>query len=108
MKKDNLMAGNFAVKKEESVYHWPVLTLGLSFLFVLLQSTPAVQSGTSGVVLGVVKHPESSAPMAGAHVLLLPPKYTEQWSRQVQTRMDNYWEMFKPEFYANKQRVVEF
>jgi hypothetical protein len=71
-------------------------------MFALLQTTH------TGTVVGVVKLPESGKPVQSARVALLPPKYTEVWNKQVQTRLDNYWELYKPDFAANKQRFLEF
>jgi hypothetical protein len=61
-----------------------------------------------GTVVGVVKLPDSDKPVPAARVILMPPKYTEIWNRQMQTRLDNYWEIFKPEFAVNKQSFLEF
>jgi len=68
----------------------------------LLQAVP------SGTIIGEVKAPEKGSLSQPVRIVLLPPKYTELWNRQVQTRIDNYWEIFKPEFIANKERFVEF
>lgn len=56
----------------------------------------------------MVNIPGTGKPAASARVALLPPKYTETWNNQAQTRLDNYWELFKPEFAANKNRFAEF
>src|SRR6185503_2783329 len=40
-------------------------------------------------------------------VALLPPKYIEVWNKQVQQRLDNYWEIFKPELAVNRERFSE-
>jgi hypothetical protein len=61
----------------------------------------------TGAVVGLVKLPNSSKPAPGAHVILLPPKYTEMWTRQVQQRLDNYWEMFKPELAVKKEHITD-
>ena len=74
-------------------------------LSILLGLLPAAQTGT---VVGVVKLPGSAKPAEAARVVLLSPKYTEIWNKQVQTRIDNYWETFKPEFAANKERYLDF
>jgi hypothetical protein len=74
-----------------------VLTILLSFL--------PPQTGT---VVGTVKLPDTGKSFASARVVLLPPKYTEVWNKQVQQRLDNYWELYKPEFAANKQQFAEF
>jgi len=79
-----------------------VFAIGLSILFCLLQATHA------GTVVGVVKLPDTSRPAQAARVALLPPKYTEVWNKQMQTRLDNYWELYKPEFAANKEHFTDF
>lgn len=57
--------------------------------------------------MGTVRLPNGAGPAGPARVVLLPPKYTEIWNKQVQQRLDNYWEMFKPEIYANKAQFAE-
>lgn len=79
-----------------------MLAIPLSILLGILQ---AAQTGT---VVGVVKLPGSDRPLQGAHIVLLPPKYTEVWNKQVQQRLDNYWEIYKPEFAAHKERFLDF
>ena len=72
---------------------------------VLLGFVPAAHTGT---IVGIVKAPDSSRPIQGAEVALLPQKYVEVWDKQVQTHLDNYWEIFKPEFIAKKESFVDF
>jgi hypothetical protein len=60
-------------------------------------------SGT-GTVIGLVKLP-SGKPSLGARVVLVPPKYIEVWNKEVQQRLDNYWEIYKPDLLANKDNV---
>jgi hypothetical protein len=79
-----------------------VLVIGLSFVLAIIEATH------TGTVVGIVKLPNSTKAVSSARVVLLPPKYTELWNKQVQTRLDNYWEIFKPEFATNKQRFMEF
>jgi len=79
-----------------------VLATCLSILLFLLQATH------TGTIVGVVKPPDALKPAQAARVALLPPKYTEVWNKQMQTRLDNYWEMFKPEFAANKEHFTDF
>ena len=78
-----------------------MFVIGLSILLSLFQVTH------TGTIVGVVKSPDTLKP-AQARVALLPPKYTELWNKQMQTRLDNYWEMFKPEFAANKEHFADF
>jgi hypothetical protein len=77
----------------------------LSLFSILLAFLQTPQTGT---VVGVVKLPDNGASIEGARIALLSPKYTEVWNKQVQTRLDNYWEIFKPDFAAKKERFVEF
>ena len=72
-----------------------MLTVALGILIALLQST---QTGT---VIGLVKAPTT-------RVVLLTPKYTELWNKQNQQRLDNYWELFKPDFAAHKEHFTDF
>lgn len=66
------------------------------------------QTPVAGTVIGIVKHPTNGRTVDGARVVLLPPKYTELWDRQVQSRLDNYWELFKPEFAVRKEGFLEY
>src|SRR5262249_14680984 len=81
---------------------WPVLTRALGILLIFLQ-TP--QTGT---IIGIVKGHEASRPAQSVRVVLLTPKYTEVWNRQNQQRLDNYWELFKPDFAAHKDRFTDY
>jgi hypothetical protein len=58
-------------------------------------------------VAGLIKLPHQSAPSQAAHIILLPPKYTEMWNKQVQQRLDNYWEIFKPELAVHKEHIED-
>ena len=62
------------------------------------------QVAETGTVLGLVKLPNGT-PAKAAHVVMVPPKYTELWNREVQQRLDNYWEVYKPDLLANKALV---
>lgn len=76
--------------------------IALTILLSLIQATQ------TGIVVGIVKIPGTSSPAQAARTALLPGKYTEIWNKQVQTRLDNYWELFKPEFAANKNHFLDF
>jgi hypothetical protein len=65
------------------------------------------QSPQTGTVAGLVKLPNGSRPTQPARVILLPPKYTEMWNKQVQQRLDNYWEVFKPELAVNREHITD-
>jgi hypothetical protein len=64
------------------------------------------QTPQTGTVAGLIKLPAGSKP-AAAHVILLPPKYTEVWNKQVQQKLDNYWEVFKPELAVHKEHITD-
>ena len=66
------------------------------------------QVSETGTLIGTVKLPNGDKPSQAARVVLLPPKYTEVWNKQVQQRLDNYWETFKPEFAANKEHFADY
>ena len=66
-----------------------------------------VQISETGTIIGLVKLPDGK-PGQAARVVVLPPKYTEVWNKQVQQRLDNYWETYKPEFAANKDHFANF
>jgi hypothetical protein len=66
-----------------------------------------LQAAQTGTVIGMVKASNNAAPVS-ARAVLLPDKYTEIWNRQVQTRLDNYWEIYKPEFIKDKEHFLSF
>jgi hypothetical protein len=78
-----------------------MFTIALSIVLFL-------QAAPTGTVTGIVKPPEGARTVQAARVVLLPPKYTEVWNKQVQQRLDNYWELFKPEFAVNKEHFTDF
>jgi hypothetical protein len=78
------------------------------FVLVLSLFLGFVQTAKTGTIVGSVKPPERSRANQPVRVALLPPKYTELWNKQVQQRLDNYWERFKPEFAVNKEHFAEF
>ena len=65
------------------------------------------QGPQTGTVIGVVKPPNAKS-VETTRVALLSPQYTELWNKQVQTRIDNYWEIFKPDFVANKEHFLDY
>jgi len=64
------------------------------------------QAAETGTVIGLVKLP-GNKPAQSVRVLLLPPKYTEVWNRQVQQQIDNYWEIYKPQLAVHKERIAD-
>ena len=93
-----------SVKSVESVagsYNMNVmLAVALSILIGFFQVSE------TGTVIGLVKLP-SGKPRPGARVVLVPPKYIELWNKEVQQRVDNYWEIYKPDLLANKDHVPQ-
>jgi len=65
------------------------------------------QTSQTGTVVGLIKLPNGSKPTTAARVMLLPPKYTEVWNKQVQQRLDNYWEIYKPELAVHKEHITD-
>src|SRR5579862_1849442 len=63
------------------------------------------QVAETGTVIGLVKLPSGKTGQ-NARVLLLPAQYTEVWNKEVQQRLDNYWEIYKPDLLANKDHVA--
>jgi hypothetical protein len=57
------------------------------------------QVADTGIIIGLAK------PAQNARVVLVPPKYTEMWNKEVQQRLDNYWEIYKPDLLTNKDNV---
>jgi hypothetical protein len=76
----------------------------LSLALVILAGI--FQTAETGTVLGLVKLPNGK-PGQAARVVLLPPKYTEVWNRQVQQRIDNYWEIYKPELALKREHITD-
>jgi hypothetical protein len=66
-----------------------------------------IQAAQTGTVTGMVKLPNGSTPTQTAQAALLPPKYADIWNKQLQQRLDNYWEIYKPELLVNKEHVTE-
>ncbi len=77
-----------------------MVAIVLSILFGVLQVSE------TGTIIGLVKLP-GGKPSQAARVVLLPPKYTEVWNRQVQQRLDNYWEVFKPQLAVKKENITD-
>jgi hypothetical protein len=77
-----------------------MLAVALSILVGFLQVSE------TGTVIGLVKLP-SGKPSQNARVVLVPPKYMEVWNKEVQQRLDNYWEIYKPDLLANKDHVPQ-
>jgi hypothetical protein len=75
-----------------------MLAVSLSILIGFLQVSE------TGTVVGLVKLPNGKFGQS-ARVVLVPSKYIEVWNKEVQQRLDNYWEIYKPELLANKDNV---
>ena len=66
-----------------------------------------LQTSQTGTIVGLIKLTNGSKPATVTHVMLLPPKYTEVWNKQVQQRLDNYWEIYKPELAVHKEHITD-
>ena len=80
-----------------------MLTIALSILLGLFQTAVP----PTGTVVGIVKLPDAANKPQAARVALLPSKYIEIWNKQVQQRLDNYWEIFKPDLAVNRERFAD-
>ena len=78
------------------------------FLLALVLAAQAPSTANRvGVVAGKVI-PPGNRPVFGVQIILLPPDYVERWNSEVQQRLDNYWEEFKPQFIRRKELFTEF
>ena len=59
------------------------------------------QVAETGIIIGLAK------PAQNARVVLVPPKYTEMWNKEVQQRLDNYWEVYKPELAVKREHIAD-
>jgi hypothetical protein len=75
----------------------------MALTLVVPQAAPA----HTGTVAGKITTAEGSKLAKPAQVILLSPDYVEQWNTDVQERMDNYWERFKPTFIQQKEMYRE-
>jgi hypothetical protein len=67
-------------------------------LAVLLQST---------TISGSLLAPIGMAPPASAEIVLLPDPYAQMFIAEAQQLIDDYWQMYKPEFAADKQLFLK-
>jgi hypothetical protein len=81
---------------------WTPVLLGL----VLAVQTPAA-AGQTGAIAGRIPLPDGLTLAKPAQVVVLPPEYTEMWNTDVQERLDNYCEDFKPAFIQQKEYFLE-
>jgi hypothetical protein len=81
---------------------WTAFLAGL----VLAAQTAAAPNPT-GTIAGRVVSPQGTRLSRPAQILLLPPEYTETWNTDVQVRLDNYWEDYKPTFIQQKEMFYE-
>jgi len=84
---------------------WTSILLG----FMLAAQAPAAptQTVTTGTIGGRVTTPAGVTLNQPIQVVLLPPEYAEVWNTDVQERLDNYWEQYKPTFIQQKELFLE-
>jgi hypothetical protein len=68
-------------------------------LALLLQST---------TITGVLEPPIGMSPPPTARVVLLPLEYAKVFNAQVQMKLDDHWEDFKPVFVREKELFIQF
>src|SRR5438093_3150728 len=84
-----------------------IIPLGIMLGLTLSIFLALLQAPQTGAIVGVVKLPNADKAAPAARVALLPAKYTEAWNKQVQQRIDNYWEIYKPEIIARKELIFQ-
>ena len=75
-------------------------------LAVLLTAQTPSATNHVGLIAGKLVVP-TQRPISKAQVILLSPDYTERWNTDVQQRLDNYWERFRPTFIQQKELFAE-
>ena len=78
----------------------------LLLLAVSMQNpTPAVPE--LGIIAGVIAPSTEEQPPESVRVVLLSPQYPNLWVSDVQKRLDQYWERYKPAFAQRKEFFFE-
>ena len=76
-------------------------------ILVLTLAAQAAAPAKSGTIAGKIAPAEGLKLSRRAQVVLLSPEYIEMWNTDVQERMDNYWERYKPTFIQQKELYRE-
>ena len=70
-------------------------------------ATEPQKTAETGIIAGRVAPPPEQRISGPVQVILLPPRYTNLWNSDVQKRLDNYWERYKPAFATQKEYFFE-
>ena len=68
-------------------------------------ATEPQKTAETGIIAGRVAPPPEQKISGPVQVILLPPRYTNLWNSDVQKRLDNYWERYKPAFATQKESI---
>src|SRR6266568_634202 len=66
-------------------------------------ATEPQKTAETAIIAGRVAPPPEQKISGPVQVILLPPRYTNLWNSDVQKRLDNYWERYKPAFATQKE-----
>ena len=83
-----------------------MLTTLLLLLAASLQ-TPAEKPPELGIVAGYIAAADDVGVSEPVQVVLLSPQYASLWASEVQKRLDQYWERYKPAFAQRKEFFFE-
>ena len=84
---------------------WSSILLG--FMLAVQAPAASTQSAVTGTLSGSVITPAGARLNQPVQIVLLPPEYAEAWNTDVQERLDNYWEQYKPAFIQQKEFFLE-
>jgi hypothetical protein len=76
-------------------------------LLVLGQKPEVPKPPEFGIIAGSVIAPAQAKISQPLQVVLLAPQYVDMWNRDVQQRLDVYWERYKPAFAQKKELFFE-
>jgi hypothetical protein len=79
----------------------------LILLATLLFGLPQVAQ-TGAVVGAIPARHEADVRPERVTVAILTAQYSELWKRMTQTRLDAYWEAYKPQFVMKKELFLQF
>lgn len=75
--------------------------------FVQTQEAPHHPETPTGIILGTITAPQEQTISQPLQIILLSTEYSDMLSRDVQQRLDLYWERYKPAFAQKKEFFFE-
>jgi hypothetical protein len=82
----------------------PLLLLAIS---IFVQSQEPAKPVETGIIAGSVTAPPDQTITEPVQVILLSAEYSNLFSRDLQLRLDTYWERYKPAFTQKKEFFFE-